>query len=355
LLAIGAVSLWLRPGSINITSIEVQPFTAANDDPVAPGITEEIIDDLSHVRGLRVGTGAQATMDGTFERTNSRVRLVLRVKRTDGTRLWERTIDRPLAELSSIPADAAGFISGEARKLAPRRKTAPAAYQAYLEGRGWFARQDGDSINKAIACFQKATDADSGFALAWAWNSIAREYPADAGAVHPNDSLPQARDAAERSVQMGSDLAETHAAVGIVRLQYDWEWEDARRELDRALQLNPGSRVARYWRERWSEATSHATPHALTFAHFPPLQNDADARKLLEDADDIRVETYLSPVGLALVANSLHDTERVFHWLDEAYDERSPQLPYVVWDRSLPRDDARFADLMQRMKLPYTE
>jgi tetratricopeptide (TPR) repeat protein len=207
-------------------------------------------------------------------------------------------------------------------------------------------------MNKAIECFERAAAADANFALAWAWASIAREYPADAGAVRPNEALPPARDYAERSVTLGADLAESHAALGIVRLQYDWDWEGARRELDRALELNPGFRVAGYWRARWLEATSHAPPRALQFAHVPALHGDSEARKLLEDADDIRVETYISPVALALVANSVHDTDGVFRWLDEAYDERSVQLPYALWDPSLPRDDPRMADLKQRMKLP---
>jgi tetratricopeptide (TPR) repeat protein len=287
-----------------------------------------------------------------LERSDSRLTLALHLKRTDGRRQWDRIIERPIAELPAATLEAAGFISSEARKRAPKHKPAQGAYQPYLEGRGWLARQDGDSIKKAIDCLQRSVNADPEFALAWAWLSIAREFPADAGAVRPNEALPPARDAAERAVTLGADLAEAHAALGIVRLQYDWDWDGAKHEINKALELNPGSRVASYWRARWQEATSHAAPRTLSFANVPPLHGDADARKLLQDADDIRVETYISPVALALVANSVHDTDSVFHWLDEAYDERSVQLPYAIWDPSLPRDDPRMADLKQRMKLP---
>jgi tetratricopeptide (TPR) repeat protein len=355
--AIVATILALRAGAVNVTSVAVLPISAPNDDPMARGITEEIMDSLARVHGLRVEAQpqAEAVLEGTLERTDSRVRLVLEVSRVDGLRHWSRTVERPLGELSSLAVDAASFISSGARRRAPKHKPAQAAYEPYLEGRGWFARQDADSMNKAIECFERATNADPDFALAWAWLSIAREYPADAGAARPNETLPEARDAAERAVTLGADLAEAHAALGIVRLQYDWDWESARHELDRALQLSPGSRVARYWRARWLEATSHAAPRTMTFAHVPPLHGDADARKLLDNADDIRVETYISPVALALAANSVHDTEGVFHWLDVAYDERSVQLPYAVWDPALPRQDPRMADLLQRMKLPPTE
>ena len=360
ILTIGT-ALWLfRERALPIHSVAVMPFTGPNAE-LARGLSEELVDGLARVPGLRVETDrsvqppVDAILEASLERTDSRVRLVLQVNRTDGGRQWSRTFERPSGELASLWVDAAAYIAPEARKRARRLKPQLAAYEPYLEGRAWFVRQDAESLNKAIDCFQRAVNVDPNFAPAWAWLSIAREYPADSGAVRPNDELPPARDAAERAVTLGPEIAEAHAALGIVRLQYDWDWPAARRELDRALQLSPGSKIARYWRARWQEAVSKATPHALSFANVPKLDGDAAARKLLEDADDIRVETYISPVALALVANSLHDIDGVFHWLDRAYDERSVQLPYAVWDPALPRDDPRMADLLQRMKLPPTE
>jgi tetratricopeptide (TPR) repeat protein len=354
-LGIGAPIVFNRSRAVDVQSVAVLPPAGSADDALARGITEEITDDLSRARGLRVEEqpAAQAALESTLERADGRMRLVLHLTRTDG-RYWERTVERPATELSSLPADAAAFISSDARKRAPKHKPKQGAYEPYLEGRGWLARQDEASWNKAIDCFQRAVNADPDFALGWAWLSIAREYAVDAGAARPNEMLPPARDAAERAVTLGPDIAEAHAALGIVRLQYDWDWSTARHELDRALQLSPGSRVAKYWLARSLEATGHAAPRALTFAHLPPHDGDAAARKLLADADDIRVESYISPVALAQVANSLHDTEGVFHWLEIAYDERSPQLPYAVWDPALPRSDPRMADLMQRLKLSPT-
>ena len=361
ILTIGTAFWLFRARALPIHSVAVLPFTGPNAELLARGLTEELIDGLARVPGLRVETDAavqppvDAILEAALERTDSRVRLVLKINRTDEERQWVRTFERPAGELSSLWMDAAAYISPEARKRAPRLKPELAAYEPYLEGRGWLVRRDAESVKKAIDSFQRAVNVDPNFAPAWAWLSIGREYPADAGAVRPNDDLPQARDAAERAVTLGPDIPEAHAALGIVRLQYDWDWPTARSELDRALQLSPGSRLARYWRARWQEATGKAAPRALSFANVPKLDGDTAARKLLEDADDIRVETYISPVALALVANSLHDKDGVFHWLDKAYDERSVELPYAVWDPALPRDDPRMADLLQRMKLPPTD
>jgi tetratricopeptide (TPR) repeat protein len=355
-LAAGAIVFLSRAPAADVTSVAILPIRSANDDPLARGLTEDITDALSRVHRLRVEpqSAAQATLEGEFERTDNRVRLVLHLNRTDG-RHWERTLERPAGEMWAMALDAAAFLSPEARKRAPQHKPPGAAYEAYLEGRSCLAREDANSTQKAIECFERATNLDPDFALAWAWDSIARENLADAGAARPNETLPQARDAAERAVTMGAEIAEAHAALGIVRLQYDWDWEAASRELDRALALSPGLRVAHYWKARWLEAAGRAAPRVLRFANLPPHDDGPAARKLLDDADDIRVETYISPVALALVANSLHDIEGVFHWLDVAYDERCVQLPFAVWDPALPRNDPRMADLLQRMKLSATQ
>jgi len=76
---------------------------------------------------------------------------------------------------------------------------------------------------------------------------------------------------------------------------------------------------------------------------------------LLQNAEDIRVETYISAAALAMVANRIHDTGDTLRWLEQAYDERCVQLPYILRDPAMPHGDPRFDDLMRRMKLEGTE
>ena len=65
--------------------------------------------------------------------------------------------------------------------------------------------------------------------------------------------------------------------------------------------------------------------------------NAGPARRLIEDADDIRVENYLPPTAIALLALKIHDLDNLFHWLDVAYHERCPALPYVYLTPGFPR------------------
>src|SRR5262249_43922853 len=113
---------------------------------------------------------------------------------------------------------------------------------------------DAVSLRQAVEKFTRATDADPLYAPGWAWLSIAQDYLAEDGAVRANEAMPESRDAAERAVALDANSSDSQTALGIVRLQYDWEWSEAKAAFDRALELSPGSAFVRYWRARWLES-----------------------------------------------------------------------------------------------------
>jgi tetratricopeptide (TPR) repeat protein len=356
-LALGAGGWWWETRPAHIQAIVVKPFSG--EAPLAEPLRAEVLDFLARIPGLSIVSQPAAppavtgVLEARVERSADRVRIVAELSRADGHRYWTRTIDRPAADLPGAAEDVAAAVNGKARrKKPPKSKPVAAAYEAYLDGRFRFDRGDFPS---AISRLEDATRLDATFARAWAWLSIAKHYQADSGAVRPNLALPEARDAADRAAALDPDAAESHLALGISDLQYDWHWNDAKSELDRALRISPGWKLAADWRERWNQAMGHGPEPQFHFANVPEVQDEAQARKLLEDADDIRVETYISAAALALVANRLHDTDSTFRWLDQAYDERCVQLPYILWDPSLPHDDPRFEDLKRRMKLGGAE
>jgi len=346
--------LWVRLSAAPIQALIVEPF--AGPAEFAEPLRDEVQDMLGRVRGLAIvkapapPPAVTGRFSATVVRAADRVRVVAELRREDGHRYWTRTFDRPLASLPGLPGEIAAAIHSKARPKKPYRPPL-AAFDEYLKGRYAFDHPEHDGLATAVARFEDATRLDGGYAEAWAWLSIAKEYLADRGAVRPNLELPEAREAADRAGALDPDSAESHLALGIANLQYDWEWDKAKRELDRALQLSPSWPLAAYWRGRWDGAMGHGPAPPFDFANLPPIRNDDDARKLLADADDIRVETYISAAALALVANRIHDTEDTFRWLEEAYAERCVQLPYILWDPSLPRGDPRFDDLKRRMKL----
>lgn len=340
--AAGAVWYYRIPP---IETVIVRPFADRTGRPwLAGAITEEIIEALRPVTKSEGDPKLTAALDGVVERVGDRLRVIATLTRPDGHRYWTRTFERPVPELAFAVAAA---VVPRAKKKGVRHKVPVNAYEQYLEARQEFGSR---GFAKAAAGLEQAVESDPAFGLAWAWLAIAREHLADQGAGRPNDLLPGARDAAERAVTLEPDLADPHTALGIVKLQYDWDWEAARRELDRALDISPADPLAMRWRGRWLEAMKGAPAPVLD---LPAVPRDADsARRLLAEADDLREQTYIPAAALVLAASLARDNESLFRWLDAAYEERSAQLPYLLRHPALPLSDPRVVELVRRLKLP---
>jgi TolB-like protein/Tfp pilus assembly protein PilF len=462
--ALTAAGSWwhARAASAQIRSIAVLPFLdmshASDQDWFGDGITDEIIDGLARIPGLRVAAhasafefknqardlhriggqlGVAAVLEGSIQKDGGRLRITAQLHRTDdGFALWSATFHRPANDAFSLQREITRALAGRIRAaVKPRpapRPPSPQAYDAYLQGRALFGRAGAASVTQAAERFAEATRLDSDFALAWAWQSIASEYRVDDGLVRSNEAMPAARDAAERAVALDADSGETHLALGIVKLQYDWDWSTAKQEFDRALQLNPGSGFALHWLAHWyetqgrlgealtgmqaalaldplspemlrdvvNERLASADPAgALPFAQkaadllpndpqarssligalfyagrkerarqltgelAPSIQaalwsavegESGDARSLLDRADDLHVEQHVPAAALAGLAAAVGDWDRLFYWLNIAYDERSVHLPYARLDPRIPASDPSFVELLSRMNLPPT-
>ena len=327
-----------------LEAVIVKPLADQTGQPwLAGAITEEIAEALRPVTKATADPKLTAVLDGSIARSGGRLRVVATLSRPDGRRYWTRTFERPPGEVAFEVAAAA---IPRVRKKTVRHKPAAGTYEAYLEARQLFGGRD---FRGAAAGFDRAVEKDPTFGLGWAWLAIAREHLADRGERRPNELLPGARDAAERAVTLEPDLADSHTALGIVKLQYDWDWEGARRELDRALEISPGDPLAMRWRARWLEAMNGAPAPVVDL----PVPSDPEsARRLLADADNLREQSYIPAAVLVLAASVARDTESLFRWLEAAYDERSAQLPYLLRHPALPLSDPRVVALVHRLKLP---
>jgi tetratricopeptide (TPR) repeat protein len=61
------------------------------------------------------------------------------------------------------------------------------------------------------------------------------------------EAMPKAEAAAKKALQIDNSLAEPHAALALVKECYDWDWEGAQREYERAIELNPNYATAHHW------------------------------------------------------------------------------------------------------------
>ena len=261
-------------------SIAVLPFTNMSSDPeieyFGDGVAEEIINALAQLPGLRVAGRSSAfsfkgkredlrvigdklavgtVLEGSVRKAGAQLRITAQlVNVADGYHLWSQRFDREPEDVFAIQEEIARTIAerlqvslaGSDQKTLVRPHTENLeAYQLYLKGRALLYKR-GVAIWQALEAFRAALELDPQYALASAGLADAYTLLGMYGVLTPSDALPHARAAAQRSVELGPDLAEAHNAVAGVRL-WDWDWPGADREFRTALQLNPSYVQARCW------------------------------------------------------------------------------------------------------------
>lgn len=267
------------PASVD-PSIAVLPFTNLSPDPeneyFSEGITEEIINALSKVGGLRVAARSSSfafkgrsvdlaevgtklrvdtVLEGSVRKAGNRVRITAQlIKVSDGYHLWSERYDRELEDVFAIQDEIGGAIVETLKiKLLGPSSTPPSrkpdnldAYDLYLKGR-YFWYQRGDGLAKGLECFQQAVALDPEYALAYA--GLADSYNL-LGFYHyqlPRDVFPKATTAALKALELDDSLAEAHTSLAYAKMVHDWDWDGAEREFRRALACNPAYATAHHW------------------------------------------------------------------------------------------------------------
>ena len=171
------------------------------------------------------------------------------IRVADGGQLWQGRFDAPFTDIFSVQDSISQKVAGSLRaKLTSAEETRLAshytenveAYQLYLRGRYHALKRTLPETQKAISYFQHAIALDSSYALAYV--GLADAYLSSLAAdLPPNKFLPQARDAAQRAVEIDDTLADAHAELGFIIFWYDWDWDASEKQFRRALELDPNN------------------------------------------------------------------------------------------------------------------
>ena len=267
-------------------SLAVLPLQDLTPDPhpeyFADGMTEELITEISKLRDLKVishtstmqykGTKeslpqiagelhVDAVVEGAVQLSGNRVRINAQLvdARTD-QHMWAETYDRDLKDILLLESEVARDIARQIDlELSPQQKqhlaagahtVNPDAYQDYLLGRYYWNKRTADGLESAGKYFQQAIQKDPNYAPAYSGLADYFAFLTLIGGpeiLPPKQAMTQAKQAAEKGLQLDDSLADTHASMGHILHNYDWDFKGAEREFQRAIELNPNHALVRHW------------------------------------------------------------------------------------------------------------
>ena len=252
------------------------PFTNRSrnedDEYFSDGLTDELINALSHIDGLRVVSrtsafqfkgssqdirtigeklGVRHLLEGSVRRSGDRLRVTAElVNVADGYHLWSEKFDRSIEDVfaiqdeisSAIAAATRGKLIGSSPEPVVRRHTNNLeAYDWFLKGRYVMHTGTGQQLKDALTCFQNAIELDPNYALAYTGvASILVNLYAYYG-QRDEETRRAAATAAQTAVDLDGTLAEAYSTLGFFKMTIDWNWAEADADFRRALELDPNS------------------------------------------------------------------------------------------------------------------
>jgi len=284
-LLFGAGAIWLFRGELVKTpplgrpekSIAVLPFLdlsqARDQEYFCDGISEEILDALSKIDGLRVvartssfsfkGKNANVSevgkklnvenvLEGSLRREGNRIRITAElINARNGFHLWSETYEREIQgvfavqdEITRAIVDALKIKLAISLPVHEQRNTE--AYDLYLQGLFFSNKSSEEDLRRALSFFQGALEKDPTIARAWTgiakvWYFLADVY------VKPLEAYPASKEAALKAIALDEKDAEAHCYLSEAKRVLDWDIEGEDAELKRALELDPNSAPAHFF------------------------------------------------------------------------------------------------------------
>lgn len=253
--------------------LAVLPFTNISPDPsdeyFADGMTEELIDRLSQVRGLRViartsvmnykkkekkiseigkELGVGTLVEGSVRKAGNKIRVTAQlVDAITEEHLWSSRYDKDLDDIFTVQSDiaskivealSAGLIVSGTSRLGQRDTSDIAAYSYFLQGRQLLNAGTGESLRQALELFKKATALDPSFARAYTSMATCYARLTYANLLSRDDGARNAKSAVQKALEIDENLAEAHALLSEIAW---WEDDHVKDEIEakKAVELNP--------------------------------------------------------------------------------------------------------------------
>jgi serine/threonine protein kinase len=263
-------------------SIAVLPFSNLSPEKeqeyFCDGLSEEIINALSHIRELRVAARTSAfafkgkdidirevgeklkvdvVLEGSVRKFGPRLRITAQlVNVEDGYHIWSGQFDREMKDIFDIQEEISltivdhlklKMLKGEKEKILKRHTEDHEAYELYLKGLYFWKRRYERGLQKSLQYFQLAVEKDPDYALPHVGIADAYGILGVYGFLPPNQAYPRARAAANKALEIDPQLAEVYPSLGWIAMWYDRDWTAAENHFLKAIQMKPDYPEAHMW------------------------------------------------------------------------------------------------------------
>lgn len=267
-----------RSGPVTLNgkkTLAVLPFVNSSQDPdveyLSDGITENVINNLSQISGLKVMPRNSSFKFKDDQNDISAIASKLRVENiitgdikqlggklvvnvhlidaSDDSQIWGKQYIRSSADIFAVQSEIASEVAQtlkvrltdtDTRRLNKRYTDNVEAYQLFLKGQYSWNKHTRDDVLKSIEFYNQALEKDPHYALAYYGLSAAYGVLGN-NFMPPREAFPKAKAYAAKAIEIDETLAEAHGAMAAVNLYYDWDWAAAEKELKRGQQLDPDS------------------------------------------------------------------------------------------------------------------
>ena len=257
-----------------IWAVAVLPFTYddAASEHLGDGLTEILIDNLSRIPDVRVmasttvfrykgripdprlvgqelDVGAVVTGDIRLRRDRYQIRVEL-VDVRDGSRMWGSRVDIPTSDLpqaqSRISDQLANHLRHGRRGSGAYTRNAE-AYELYLRGLHAWNQRGNDNIRLSIEYFNESAELDPMFAAPYAGLANAWGVLVGNGELAPAEATPKIMAAARKALELSPDNAEAYTSMATTKFRNLWDFAGAEQDYQRALAINPNYATAHQW------------------------------------------------------------------------------------------------------------
>ncbi|HKC36203.1 MAG TPA: adenylate/guanylate cyclase domain-containing protein [Chitinophagaceae bacterium] len=258
-------------------SIAVLPFVNMSADPeneyFSDGISEEILNALTHVEGIQVTARTSSfsfkgknqdvreigsklavsnILEGTVRRAGKKIRINVQLINTaDGYHVWSETYDSELEDIFQVQDEISSkivnrlkenFAINEKKESVIKPPTENIdAYNLYLKGRYYWNKSNPDDTRRAIKTFEETIKLDPNFALPYCSLSYCYSFMGSSGLMPPAEAYPKAKDYTLKAIDLDPNHAESHLSLATIKFYHNWDFEGAEASLKKAADLGLNS------------------------------------------------------------------------------------------------------------------